>query len=174
MVRILYDDHGGTAKSMSAVAKVGIVAGGYAGAFGIAAVVVAVHVAWTSGPAAQASSGMFAFGDSLLFLAIFGVAAIPATCGALFFLRPCLAFWRVLSVAALVTAATAVVAVIGFLGGSPAILRLLVAPILAIPFFLSALFAPNRHTRLSLLVAAGVEASAFLYIVLHLFFSGPT
>jgi len=37
---------------------------------------------------------MYAFGDSVLFLGVLGVAAIPATGTALFFLRPRQGFWR--------------------------------------------------------------------------------
>ena len=60
---------------------------GYGGALIVASVVVSIYVAATNGPDRQDSAGMYAFGDAILFLAIFGVAAIPATGAALFFLR---------------------------------------------------------------------------------------
>ncbi len=65
--------------------KVAAVLGGYVVAFLIASAVVAVYVAATSGADRQAYGAMYAFGDSLLFLAVFGVAAVPATAAALFF-----------------------------------------------------------------------------------------
>lgn len=168
---------------MNGPAKVGIVIGGYAGAVLIAVAVVAVQVALTSGPSGQASSGMFAFGDSVLFLAVLGIAAIPATCAALLFLRPHLLFWRILSVAALVTAATAVAAVIALAAQDVArdsvlhsfdflaFLRIPLAPILAIAFCLAGLFAPNRSARVSLFVATVVEGSVMGIVALKLLLS---
>jgi hypothetical protein len=93
-------------------AKVGIVAGGYALAFAIASLVLRVYSAATNGPDRQTYGGMVAFGDSLLFLGVLGVAAIPATAAALYFLRSRPGFWRVLSGAALAVAATALVALL--------------------------------------------------------------
>src|SRR5215470_32852 len=81
---------------MRAAAKVGLVAAGYVGALVIAYVVVAVYVASTSGPDRQTYAAMYDFGDSLLFLAVFVVAALPATAAVLFFLRPHRSFWLAL------------------------------------------------------------------------------
>src|SRR5215468_8072507 len=83
---------------MRAAAKVGLVAAGYVGALVIASVVVVVYVASTSGPDRQTSAAMYDFGDSLLFLAVFVAAALPATAAALFFLRPHRSFWLALCV----------------------------------------------------------------------------
>lgn len=47
------------------------------GAF-LAAFAVSIYVALTDSPDRQASSGMYVFGDSLLFLAVFGLAAETA------------------------------------------------------------------------------------------------
>jgi hypothetical protein len=77
---------------MRPVAKAGLVTLGFIAAFAIAWLVVGIYVAATSGPDRQSSSGMYAFGDSLLFLGAFGLAAVPATGAALFFLRPRPAF----------------------------------------------------------------------------------
>jgi hypothetical protein len=88
---------------MRAAAKFGLVAAGYVGAFVLAAGSVAIYAAWADSPDRQASSGMYAFGDSLLFLALFGLASVPPTVAGLFFLRPYHSFWRVLAIAALVT-----------------------------------------------------------------------
>jgi hypothetical protein len=162
---------------MKPFAKAGLVAAGYIAAFAIASAVVAIYVAATSGSDRQASSGMFAFGDSLLFLAVFGLTAVPATGAALFFLRPYRAFWVILSVAALVIATTSLAALLGYVAPKTsaasallhswsafAVLRILVAPLFAIVFLLSGLFAPNRSARISLIVATGIETAVFAYV----------
>lgn len=89
-------------------AKAGIVIAGCA----VATLVVRLFVAATSDVDRQTYSGMTAFGDSLVFLAALGVAAIPATGAAFYFLRPYGRLWRMLSVGSLATAATAVVGVV--------------------------------------------------------------
>lgn len=160
----------------SGVAKSALVLAGYLVAFGLAFAVVAAYVAATDSPDAQASSGMHAFGESLLFLAVFGLAAIPATMAALFFLRPYRTFWRVAAVLALGITATVVIALIAYLfpgstGAAPgiwsslALLRILLAPLCVIGFFLSGLFAPIRACRLAFLGAAGIETVAFVWFV---------
>src|SRR5262245_66480261 len=91
---------------MKALAKLGLVGAGYIGAFAIASAVVALHIATTQGPDRRDYAAMFDFGDSLLFLGVFGLAAALPTGAALFFLRPYPRFWRVLSIAAMGVAAT--------------------------------------------------------------------
>ena len=54
---------------MKPVAKAGLVAIGYVAALAVALLVVGMYVARTSGPDRQSYGAMFAFGDSLLFLA---------------------------------------------------------------------------------------------------------
>src|SRR5262249_28307927 len=89
-----YDTRRSTPSRMRAtlsrpLVQFGLVAGGYAAALAIAAAVVAVRVVESSGPVAQASSGMYAFGDLLTFLAVFGAASLVPTALGLFFLtRP--------------------------------------------------------------------------------------
>src|SRR3979411_2190452 len=130
---------------MRPLARVGLVLGGYVVAFVVASALVAVYVAAASGPDRQASSGMYAFGDDLLFLAVFGIAAVPASGAALFFLKPYRSFWLALSVAALGIAATGLAAVIGYVAARTAdapsllqtwsalaVLRILVAPLFAL------------------------------------------
>jgi hypothetical protein len=119
---------------------------------------------------------MSAFGDSLVFLAALGVAAIPATGAALFVLRSRPAFWRVLSVGSLIVACTALVALVLSFGsariagtrlqvwGMAAPLRILAAPLLALFFLLSGLFAPTRPARLRLVGAAAIEIVAFVSV----------
>ena len=64
---------------MRPAAKAGIVVAGYVAAVAVASLVLRVYIAATSGPDRQTYGGMYAFGDSLLFLGVAGVAAIPAT-----------------------------------------------------------------------------------------------
>ena len=71
---------------LSGLAKLGLVTGGYAAACLIASGVVYVWELFTQGPIAQASSGMYAFGDLLLFIGIFGVLALIPTGLAVYFL----------------------------------------------------------------------------------------
>jgi hypothetical protein len=90
--------------------KVAVVAGGYIAALLVAFAAVALDIATTSGPDAQASSGMYAFGDALLFVAVFAACALVPTGAALFFLRPYRHFWTVLSALGLAVAVTGVTA----------------------------------------------------------------
>ncbi len=162
---------------MRPLVKVGLVGAGYIGAFALASAVVTAYVAATSGPDRQNYGAMFAFGDDLLFLGVFGVAAVVPSGAALFFLRPYRSFWRVLSVTALVVATTAVAAFFDDLAwrGSDArsaanawsalaSLRILIAPLFALAFLLSAVMAPSRSSRLALLVATAIEASVFAWV----------
>jgi len=72
---------------MKPVAKISWLGAGYVVAIILASTAVAIHVALMSGPDAR-PRGMYAFGDSVLFVAAFGVAALLPTGAALFFLRP--------------------------------------------------------------------------------------
>lgn len=155
--------------------KVGVVAGGYIAALLVAVAAVAVRLATTSGPDAQASSGMYAFGDALLFVAVFGVAALVPTGAALVFLRPFRPFWTVLSAVGLGVAVTGLAAVTLFAVGRHAppsplatwaglsVLRILVAPLLALTFLVCAVFSPYRVPRVPLLAATGMEAAVSAY-----------
>jgi hypothetical protein len=157
--------------------KIALVVAGYVVAVLVAAMVINIYVTATDTPDRQTYGGMFAFGDSLVFLAAFGLAAIPATGAALFFLRPVHSFWRVLSIAALTLAATGLVvladhlmspnAAAGSLLGSWSVLsplRVFAAPILGIVFFLSFLFAPARVPRIVLFTAAAIETIVFVWV----------
>ena len=88
--------------------------GGYVVAVVIAVIAVTINVAATSGPDYQASCDMLAFGDSLPFVAVFGVCAVPATGAALYFLRPYRSLWHVLACVALCIAATCIVTLVGY------------------------------------------------------------
>jgi len=164
--------------------KIGLVVAGYAIALVIASVVVAVQAVFMSSVDRQASSGMSAFGDILLFLAVFGAAAIPATGVGLYFLRPHGPFWRAFSFIALAMAATGVAACVVIVAGRStgtdsalrawsdlAVIRVLAAPFLALMSGLSFFFAPNRIARVALAVAAAIEAATFGLVAL-LWFRG--
>jgi hypothetical protein len=158
---------------MKALAKVGLVGAGFIGAVAIASAVVAVYIAATQGPDRRDYAAMFDFGDSLLFLGVFGLAAVLPTGAALFFLRPYRWFWRALSIAAMVMAASAAAAFVVMLVGrgagarslasaaAVASLRILIAPLFALAFAVSTVFAPSRNPRLALLAATAIEAMVF-------------
>jgi len=169
--------------------KVAVAAGGYVAAFLIASAVVAIRIANTSGPDAQAASGMYAAGDALLFAAVFGVCALVPTGAALFFLRPYRRFWIVLSALGLAVAFTGVTAAILFAVGRHAIasplatwagfsvLRILIAPLLALTFLVCTIFSPYRSPRVTLLAATVMEGAVSAYggavWFVPLFFHGP-
>lgn len=71
---------------MKTSSKIMLVVAGYGVAFAIAVAATYSYVALTDTPDRQSSAGMYAFGDSIFFLFVFGVAAIPATVAALYFL----------------------------------------------------------------------------------------
>ena len=71
---------------MSGLAKLGLVIGGYVAACLIASGVVYVYQLFTQGAASQASAGMFAFGNFILFVGVFGILALFPTGLALYFL----------------------------------------------------------------------------------------
>jgi hypothetical protein len=169
---------------MNAFVKFGVVLVGYVAAVLAASAAVAVRVANTSGPDAQASAGMYAFGDGLLFVAVFSAVALFPTGLALYFLRPFRWFWVVLSMAALTIAVTAILAasvyaVAGCLTlprESPlmvwaalAVMRMLASPPLAAAFVLGGVIAPSRASRWALLAAGGIEGAVAAYAVLHWF-----
>jgi hypothetical protein len=155
--------------------KVGVVAVGYIAALLVASAAVGIRLANTSGPDAQASSGMYAAGDALLFVAVFGVAALLPTGAALLFLRPYRHFWTVLSAFSLCVAITGITAVALFAisrhaAPSPlatwaglAVLRILVAPLLALTFLVCTILSPYFSPRLALLAATGMEAAVTAY-----------
>ena len=71
---------------MSRLTKFGLVIGGYAIACLGATGVLYAYQLFTQNAAAQASSRMYAFGDLLLFIAVFGVLALFPTGLAIYFL----------------------------------------------------------------------------------------
>ena len=160
---------------MKSSIKVTLTAGGYVAAFLVASAAVAIRMATTSGPDAQAASGMYAFGDSVLFVAFFGVLALVPTGAVLYFLRPYRRFWMVLSRVCLAVAVTSPMAAILFVIGRHAtssllatwagysVLRILVAPLLALTFLVCALFTPDRSPRFVFLAATAMETVVTAY-----------
>ncbi len=123
---------------------------------------------------------MYAWGDLILFLEVFGLGAIIPTGLALYFLRPIKLFWTVFSIAALAFALTGlgaalIVAVTSRVvdrAPTQSLLSILVAiaglremmsPAAGVTFILATLTAPTRRIRLALLAAAVVEGSIGLY-----------
>lgn len=159
--------------------KAAWVAGGYVVCLLLAFAAVAVHMVITGGPAGrgQAGGGMYAFGDSILFVAVFGVSSLAPTGAALLLLRPYHLFWKVLAVVALALAATGVAAAVvlaaGGGGSSPrlatwaevSVLGVIVSPLLALAFFVCAAISPHRSPRIALFIAAAVEAAVCAYAV---------
>lgn len=72
-------------KKMSGLMKLGLVFGGYVMACLIASGAVYLNQLFTQDPS-QASAGMSAFGDSILFIAVFGFLALFPTGLAIYFL----------------------------------------------------------------------------------------
>ena len=144
---------------------------GYVGAF-----LIASAVANTSGADAQASSGMYAFGDSYLFIVVFGLLAVVPTGAALYLLRPYRAVWVVVSALGVAVALTGAAAALLFIIGRHAVapsplatwagfyvLRILVAPVFAPTFLVLALLSPHRSSRFALLAATVVELAVSAY-----------
>jgi hypothetical protein len=161
---------------MKAISRIGVVAAGYVAAILLASAAVAIRVANTDGPDAQASSGMYAFGDAVVFVSVFGIAGLLPTGAALFFLRPYRRLWTVLSGMALAAAFTGLAAVALFAAGrysvAPAaisvwvdlsVLVILPSPLLALAFGVCAAFSPYRPQRIALLGAAVLEAAVAAY-----------
>jgi hypothetical protein len=162
--------------------KVAIVAGGYLLAIFVAVAVTYVYTWISDSPERQAQSGMSAFGDSVVFLAVLGVASIPASCALILFLRGVRQFWYVTCVLALLIAASGLATAAAYAFGravdSPALLqswamwsplRFLASLLFGPAFFLSALFAPTRAFRVALLLATAMELLALKIFLLLLF-----
>jgi hypothetical protein len=138
----------------------------------------------TQGPEAQASAGMYAFGDLIIFVAVFGGLALFPTGLALYFLRPFKKFWTVLSTASLALAATAPVAALVmllalsqqpndesalFLLAGLGCWRMFAAPLLTPVFILAAFIAPTRLSGWVLVAAAAIEGVIGAYAHFHWF-----
>lgn len=153
---------------MKGFTKAAAVVAGYVAA-GIAASIAVYLQNLGSTDPDRASGAMYAFGDLLLWLAVFVVVGLVPTGMALFFLRGNRVLWRVLSTIAAVLAAGSIAALVLVWNvhtadppwgpwASFAVLPLLVAPLLAGIFGVAGLIAPAGKPRVALAVAAAIEA----------------
>jgi hypothetical protein len=171
--------------NVSRLSKVGVVLAGYAAALLVAYVVdyAANYFVTHIQKSPDASGGMAAFGDMLLFLGVFGVLALIPTALALYYLRPVVKFWSAFPAAALVVAATGPIAAL-MMGRHPenpwamlavglfGLLKVLAAPLLGVAFVIFAVIAPTRRSRLFLFAAAGIEFAVCGYALVCLVFVG--
>jgi hypothetical protein len=128
---------------------------------------------------------MYAFGDAILFVAVFGVVALFPTGLALYFLRAFKKFWNVISFASLAFTVTGPVAasVIVLASSQRAdqsvlaiwaglgVLRTLLTPLLAPAFVIAAFIAPTRFSCWALVGAAAIEGTIGTYAFFR-WFSG--
>jgi hypothetical protein len=160
------------------LAKCAIVIAGYAAACLIANAFVNARDLRMSAQA-QDSPGMYAWGDLILFLEVFGLGAILPTGLALYFLRPIQGFWIMFTIGAVAFAATGLGAalivaltsrlvhdqtrslanILAAIGG----LREMMSPAAGVTFLLATLTAPTRRIRLALLAVTLIEGSLGLY-----------
>ena len=147
--------------------KTSIVAGGYALGALIAGLAV-LGAMLLSGPSSvDDCGGAVIMGSALLFCGVFTVATIPSACGGFYFLRGTRGFWNLFAPAALVFAASGLVAlalIIFMPLTMPAGLsfpRILIAPVAGLGFFLGGIFAPTKQHRMALLGATALEVVAF-------------
>jgi len=135
----------------------------------IASAVVALRIAMTRGPDRETYAAMYDFGDSILFLAVFGVASMPAMGAALYFLRPWRPLWIALSAVAVVCALTSAMAAVSYAMRSAPVwapLRLFAVPATGSLFLVSGIFAPTRSARILFLATTALDVAALAYVVL--------
>ncbi len=155
-------------------AKAGIVLGGLVASFAVACVAVYLRQRLITGPEAQAASGMYAFGDLLMGIAVFSLFALGPLGLTLYWLRPVVRFWTLLARAALVLVLTGPLAVLagGWLRqllGNWTILataRIGFMPLIAPALLVAGLFAPQSRPRWLLLASAVVEGGIFALVIL--------
>jgi hypothetical protein len=129
---------------------------------------------YQEGPDAQTYGAMYAFGDLLLGVAVFGMLALGPVALALYWLRSIAWFWSVLLWTAMAFALTSVCALafIVLVGNSPgngmllAQARIFLMPLSALALLTFSLFAPRTHHRWLLLAAAVTDGAIFGGIVL--------
>jgi hypothetical protein len=173
-----------------------LVLAGYATAFLLTCAFFYVRELLMPRDASQASAGMQAFADLMLFLGMFGVLSLVPTGLALYFLRSHVRFWTLFSILCLAFACTGPVAAV-LVQPSWGVMeffkipRILGAPLFCLAFLISALLAPARllpslvgtagsgvrsgglpsfqSSRPLFLAAAAIEAAVSLYTFLCLF-----
>jgi hypothetical protein len=166
--------------------KIGIIVVGYILACVGAYVATYIQELTTRGTDAQASQGMFAFGQSILFLFVFGGLALIPTVLAFYFLRSSEKFWNGFAALCLAFSITGLIVVIAnalmnanilyIAESSAAVVSLLGvlgafgAPIFIVGFLVLAVIAPARRPRLLLLASAGLEILGELYVLFSIVF----
>ena len=163
--------------NLSGLAKVRVVVGGYVVALALATLALTVYVSITSSPDRDASSGMYAFADGLLFLFAFAVASLAPTGLALHSLRAFTAPWWVFSSVGLAISITGLLAVASIAEpdtasgawSTLAVQRIFLAPLLAGLFALIGLFSPTRTYRAWFFAFAGLESITGIYGFVHWF-----
>ena len=93
---------------MKTPVKIGIVVAGYILACVAAYIATYIQELATRGTDAQASQGMFAFGQSILFMLVFGGLALIPTVLGFYFLRSSEKFWNGFAVLCLVFSITGI------------------------------------------------------------------
>lgn len=156
---------------------------GFATAFAAAAGAVWLRSVLFPWPAEEASGGMAAFSDLLLFAGVLSLAAVVPTIRLLRLLSDCAAFWAVWSSVAVVVTLTGLVASAAYLAPGQirirpfpmiqtlAPLRLLGAAPLAIGFVLSAFLTPHRRAKVIFAGCAGIEIASFAAALAELILS---
>ena len=171
---------------MNKSVKIGIVTAGYIFACVAATIATYIQELTTRGTDAQASQGMFAFGQSILFMLVFGGLALMPTVLAFYFLRSSEKFWNGFAVLCLAFSIIGIIVVIAnalinanilhIAESSAAVVSLFGvvgafgAPILIIGFLVLAVIAPARRPRLLLLASAGLEVLGELYVLFSFVF----
>lgn len=162
---------------LSYAARVGLVAGGYLAALVAATLALLAYVQVTNGPDRDASSGMYAFADALLFLLVWAAGSVAPTTLMLYFLRRSIVPWRVFGSLGLAASVTGLLAVLHIAQTHAevgawsmlAVPRVLLAPLLLGLFVLVGVFSPGRGSRTSLFAAAAIECVTSFYGFVHWF-----
>jgi hypothetical protein len=163
-------------QGMQRLHKLGLILAGY----GVSLLLTyAAFSVWPRYNGPDASGGMQAFGDFLLFAGLFGLFSLVATVAALLLLCPSEKFWTGFSTMSLAVAATGPLAAImmgrpwvspwavlvwGFFG----LMRLLGTPLLALGFLICTFLASIKRARIFLFVAALMEAAVAAYVFFSL------
>ena len=161
---------------MTKTAKIAIVLGGYALAVAIGLAGEQAYELATPNVDRATYSGMSAFGDSLVFLGAFGLAALAPTGAALWFLRGWRPFWLALTALAAASTILAFVGIVPWVTRQPftnawlglAPIRAIAAPLFALAAAIAALIAPSRGIRIALFAVAAGESLAFLIALIFL------
>ena len=164
---------------MKPLPKLAFIAGGYLAALVIAVVAVALHSLFVDDRLVQASSGMYAFGDLMLFLIVFCGAAIPATVAALWMLRLHPLFRKISAAIATIFTMMGCVSLLIYLGShsseasrwikewsAAAVLRIVFSPFFSGISFLFGLLTPSRSIRAVFLGCALIEALLFAAVMM--------